>query len=262
MQQTAVLFLSFPPPPIINGLSVPPPFLSPSFESPSFATLAIFLPLFLQFPKALLFLPLSPRLGFGCSFAVSFTFPSPPRRSLCLSSPASSIPFYVPSAAATPISSSGGGGGAKHCPQGRGGRRTTRKEAMIYYRFSLFQSRGGGERLHGREEEEERTEARLFSFLPPKEGEEGGGESVIAAVLPPFPPSLAFLASLLPWLLVVGVFGFVGRWCALLPPSFTLPPTTYRPYRRGARWALWGPGNSCRNYCEAASLRRSLRRGD
>ncbi len=170
MQQTAVLFLSFPPP-IINGLSVPPPFLSPSFESPSFATLAIFLPLFLQFPKALLFLPLSPRLGFGCSFAVSFTFPSPPRHSLCLSSPASSIPFYVPSAAATPISSrggggGGGGGGAKHCPQGRGGgRRTTRKEAMIYYRFSLFQSRGG-ERLHGREEEEERTEARLFSFLP------------------------------------------------------------------------------------------------
>ena len=81
MQQTAVLSLLSSP--IINGLSVPPPFLSPSFESPSFATLAIFLPLFLQVPKALLpslpppFAPSWFWLLVRCLFY--FSFPSPPQ---------------------------------------------------------------------------------------------------------------------------------------------------------------------------------------
>ncbi len=132
-----------------------------------------------------------------------------------------------------------------------------RKEAMIYYRFSLFQSRGGGERLHGREGEEERTEARLFSFLPPKEGEEGGGESVIAAVLP---PRLAFLASLLPWLLVVGVFGFVGRWCALFLRLLPLSTNDLPTIPEGSKMGFVGPGKFLQELLRGRLRRRSLRR--
>ena len=212
-----------------------PPFLLPqllmaflcllhSFPLPSNPPLLrpwqYFFPFSCSSPKPFSSSPFRPRLGFGCSFAVSFTFPSPPRRSLCLSSPASSIPFYVPSAA-TPISSSGGGGGgAKHCPQGR---EEDNKEGGHDLLPLLLVSKPRRRRKAARKRRRGRTNgSEAVLFPPPKEGEEGGGESVIAAVLPPPLPRLAFLASLLPWLLVVGVFGFVGRWCAL-PPPFPLP---------------------------------------